>query len=88
MAEIKTANRWGLASLGVVAFEFSGIPNYALLRIFSNADVAWVGQLSLLFIASCLAFSAARGGSRYWLIAAIAPLLLIAFWIYVVMHAH
>jgi hypothetical protein len=88
MAEIRKANRWGLASLAVVAFQFSGIPNYALLRIFSDGDVAWFGQLLLLFIASCLAFSAARGGSRYWLIAAIAPLLLIAFWIYVVMHAH
>jgi hypothetical protein len=88
MAEIRKVNRWGLASLAVVALQFSGIPNYALLRIFSNADVAWFGQLSFLFIASGLAFSATRGGSRYWLIVAIAPLLLIAFWIYVVMHAH
>jgi lipoprotein signal peptidase len=87
MPAISKAERLGWASLAVVAFEFSGIPNYALSRISSNGDVAWIGQLSLLLIASGLAFSAARTGSRYWLIGAVVPLLLIAFWVYVVMHA-
>ena len=73
--------------MAVMAFEFSGIPNYCLLRLFRNGDVAWVGQLLLLLTASVLAFVASRLGSRYWLVAAIAPLLLVAFWILAVMHA-